>query len=68
MTALYVFVLIVGLAAGALSGIIGTGSSIILLRVGFTIPTSRSGARKKARFNHKGHEGRNKEGIRRVFV
>jgi uncharacterized membrane protein YfcA len=31
MTALYGFVLIVGLAAGALSGIIGTGSSIILL-------------------------------------
>ncbi len=31
MTALYGFVLIVGLAAGALSGIIGTGSSIMLL-------------------------------------
>jgi hypothetical protein len=38
MTALYVFVLIVGLAAGAPSGIIGTGSSTILLRVGLPYP------------------------------
>jgi len=29
----YVFVLIVGLVAGALSGIIGTGSSIMLLPI-----------------------------------
>jgi uncharacterized protein len=29
----YAFVLIVGIAAGALSGIIGTGSSIMLLPV-----------------------------------